>query len=353
MKQKILVIEDNREVLENISEILELSEYAVVMANDGKAGVEAALKEPFDLIICDIMMPLLDGYGVLHLLNRHQQTRNIPFIFLTAKSEKADLRKGMELGADDYLTKPFDGTELLNAVEVRLKKNLSNRQDIEKGIAGINQFINEAGRSGEIQLTSADRPVDDYKKKHILYSEGQRPRVLYYIVKGKVKIYKINAEGKELIIQICNDGDFFGYTSILEEVNYQENAAILEDSSLMLIPAAEFLQLVTSDTSIARQFIRLIVKNVISKEEDLLNLAYNSLRKKVAYGLVQYITSLKEADKKTGTLNLSRKEMAQMIGVATESFIRTIADFKTERLLDIIDGKIIILNENKLRNLPN
>jgi CRP/FNR family cyclic AMP-dependent transcriptional regulator len=116
MKQKILVIEDNREVLENISEILELSEYAVVMANDGKAGVEAALKEPFDLIICDIMMPLLDGYGVLHLLNRHQQTRNIPFIFLTAKSEKADLRKGMELGADDYLTKPFDGTELLNAV---------------------------------------------------------------------------------------------------------------------------------------------------------------------------------------------------------------------------------------------
>jgi CRP/FNR family cyclic AMP-dependent transcriptional regulator len=353
MKQKILVIEDNREVLENISEILELSEYAVVMANDGKAGVEAALKEPFDLIICDIMMPLLDGYGVLHLLNRHQQTRNIPFIFLTAKSEKADLRKGMELGADDYLTKPFDGTELLNAVEVRLKKNLSNRQDIEKGIAGINQFINEAGRSGEIQLTSADRPVDDYKKKHILYSEGQRPRVLYYIVKGKVKIYKINAEGKELIIQICNDGDFFGYTSILEEVNYQENAAILEDSSLMLIPAAEFLQLVTSDTSIARQFIRLIVKNVISKEEDLLNLAYNSLRKKVAYGLVQYMTSLKEADKKTGTLNLSRKEMAQMIGVATESFIRTIADFKTERLLDIIDGKIIILNENKLRNLPN
>jgi len=353
MKQKILVIEDNREVLENISEILELSEYAVVMANDGKAGVEAALKEPFDLIICDIMMPLLDGYGVLHLLNRHQQTRNVPFIFLTAKSEKADLRKGMELGADDYLTKPFDGTELLNAVEVRLKKKLANRQDIEKGIAGINQFINEAGRSGELQLTSADRPVDDYKKKHIVYSEGQRPRVLYYIVKGKAKIYKINAEGKELITQICNEGDFFGYTSILEEVNYQENAAILEDSSLMLIPAAEFLQMVTSDTSIARQFIRLIVKNVISKEEDLLNLAYNSLRKKVAYGLVQYMTSSNEADKKTCTLDLSRKEMAQMIGVATESFIRTIADFKTERLLDIIDGKIIILNENKLRNLPN
>jgi len=120
--KKILVIEDNPEVRENITEILELSNYEVVSAENGKKGVELALQQTLDLIVCDIMMPELDGYGVLHLLNKHVETYGIPFIFLTAKSEKSDWRRGMEMGADDYLTKPFDSIELLNAIETRLKK---------------------------------------------------------------------------------------------------------------------------------------------------------------------------------------------------------------------------------------
>jgi CRP/FNR family cyclic AMP-dependent transcriptional regulator len=111
--KKILVIEDNIEVRENIAEILELSNYEVVTAENGKRGVELSLQHTPDLIICDIMMPELDGYGVLHLLNKHIETYGIPFIFLTAKSEKTDLRKGMEMGADDYITKPFDGIEIV------------------------------------------------------------------------------------------------------------------------------------------------------------------------------------------------------------------------------------------------
>src|SRR5579871_6112565 len=120
--KKLLLIEDNTDIRENITELLQLNGYSVLTAKNGKAGVEIAVKEIPDLIICDILMPVLDGYGVLHLLSRHKETFGIPFIFLTAKSEKADFRKGMELGADDYLTKPFDGIELLNAVEIRLKK---------------------------------------------------------------------------------------------------------------------------------------------------------------------------------------------------------------------------------------
>src|SRR5438067_8625614 len=112
--KKILIIEDNEDVRENTREILELSNYKVFEAENGKTGVETALKEKPDLIVCDIMMPVLDGYGVLHLLGKNEETSGIPFIFLTAKSEKTDFRKGMESGADDYLTKPFDGTELLN-----------------------------------------------------------------------------------------------------------------------------------------------------------------------------------------------------------------------------------------------
>ena len=121
--KKILLIEDNPDVRENTFEILELAGYEVKTAANGKIGVDLAQKERPDLIVCDIMMPELDGYGVLHILSKKSETANIPFIFLTAKTEKADIRKGMNLGADDYLTKPFDDTDLLNAIEARLRKN--------------------------------------------------------------------------------------------------------------------------------------------------------------------------------------------------------------------------------------
>ncbi len=118
----ILVIEDNNEVRENIAEIHELSNYRVLTAPEGKTGVETALKEKPDLIVCDIMMPVLDGYGVLHLLNKHNDTYGTPFIFLTAKSEKSDFRKGMEMGADDYITKPFNSVELVARVKALLRR---------------------------------------------------------------------------------------------------------------------------------------------------------------------------------------------------------------------------------------
>jgi len=122
MKQHILLIEDNDEIRENTSEILELANYKVTVAENGKVGVAKAMTEKPDLIICDIMMPVLDGYGTLHLLSKNDELNCIPFIFLTAKSDRADLRKGMEMGADDYITKPFTDLELLNAIERRLKK---------------------------------------------------------------------------------------------------------------------------------------------------------------------------------------------------------------------------------------
>src|SRR3954471_17516952 len=127
----ILLIEDNKEVRENTAEILELAGYNVSTAADGKKGVEEVNKRKPDLIICDIMMPVLDGYGVLHLLGKNEDTANIPFIFLTAKTERLEIRKGMEMGADDYITKPFDKIELLNAIESRLKKAESIKKEYQ------------------------------------------------------------------------------------------------------------------------------------------------------------------------------------------------------------------------------
>jgi CRP-like cAMP-binding protein len=297
------------------------------------------------------MMPVLDGYGVYHLLSKHKETASIPFIFLTAKSEKADFRKGMEMGADDYITKPFDGIELLNAIEIRLKKTDLLKQQYS-GPDALNQFLVNAQQSGKVQLTSDERDVYTYNKKHILYKEGQRPRVVYHVVSGKVKVSKTNEDGKEFITNIFGPGDYFGYTSVLEDVNYKEEAEVLEETILMLIPREDFIQLVSNDIQIAQSFIKIITQNIVEKEESLLNLAYSSLRKKVAFGLIQLFDKYKLQEATVPILNLSRENMAQAIGIATESLIRTLGDFKDEKLVDIQTGKVIIKDEKKLRNLP-
>jgi len=119
---KILVIEDEEGLRENLMSLLDAENFEVFGAGNGKAGVELAKAHLPDLIICDVMMPILDGFGVLATLRATPTTTTIPFIFLTAKVDKTDLRQGMELGADDYLTKPFSRKELLAAISVRLKK---------------------------------------------------------------------------------------------------------------------------------------------------------------------------------------------------------------------------------------
>jgi len=122
LMKKILVIDDNLDIRENSIEILELSGYHVFGAADGQAGIDLAIREIPDIIICDIMMPLIDGYEVLQRLRNHSQTAHIPFVFLTARSEKRDIQSGMDLGADGYLVKPFEDFELLDVIELRLNR---------------------------------------------------------------------------------------------------------------------------------------------------------------------------------------------------------------------------------------
>ena len=115
--KKVLVIEDNQDVRENIADIIELENYKVITAENGKIGVEKAFQNVPDIIICDIMMPELDGYDVFKHLSVNPKMASVPFVFLTAKAEKEDMRKGMNLGADDYLTKPFSTRDILKRVQ--------------------------------------------------------------------------------------------------------------------------------------------------------------------------------------------------------------------------------------------
>ncbi|HEY0273914.1 MAG TPA: response regulator, partial [Chitinophaga sp.] len=161
----ILLIEDNDDIRENTAEILELANYKVFTAPDGKAGVQLALEQRPDLVICDITMPVLDGYGVLHLLHKNEAMQTMPFIFLTAKAERSDIRRGMELGADDYITKPFDATEPLNAIESRLKKSARIKQETGTDINGLSSLLYAVSGKDLMQELKEDRNVNRYKKK--------------------------------------------------------------------------------------------------------------------------------------------------------------------------------------------
>lgn len=348
MGKTILVIDDNTDIRENTAEILELAGYKTLTAENGKKGVEAAVRDKPALIICDIMMPELDGYGVLHLLRKNPDTQNIPFIFLTAKTERSDLRKGMEMGADDYVTKPFEDIELLNAVEVRLKRLEILDQKYASSPQGLNQFISDIKSTGLITQLSDQYDVEHYNKKQVLYAEGKRPRFLYYLVSGKVKAYKNHEDGKEYITDLFSTGDFIGYTALIEDKNYDDNATILEDADIMQIPREDFLQMIYNDMNIAYKFIHIITQNVKEKEDRLLNLAYSSLRKRVARALVDISSKFNIQNK---PIEISRDDIAQYIGTATESLIRTLSDFKEEKLIEIKSGKITITNLERLKNL--
>jgi CheY-like chemotaxis protein len=345
--KSILVIDDNPEIRENTAEILELAGYKTYTAENGKRGVDLAIKEKPTVIVCDIMMPELDGYGVLHLLRKNADTQRIPFIFLSAKAERTDMRKGMEMGADDYITKPFEEIELLNAIEARLKKADIFEKNYEATPQGIRTFIKDLNNSGFISSLAEQFDVETYHKKQILYQEGKRPRYLFHLTKGKVKGFKSHPDGKEYITDLFNTGDFIGYSALIENKNYDDSAVILEDAEIMVIPKDDFLQMIYNDINIATKFIQIITQNVKEKEERLLNLAYSSLRKRVAKALVD----IYEKFGKDKPIEISRDDIAQYVGTATESLIRTLSDFREEKLIEIRSGKIVISDVEKLKNL--
>jgi len=351
--KKILLIEDNREMRENTAEILELAKYDVHTAENGKEGVKKAKGEKPDLIICDIMMPEVDGYGVLHMLSKDPETASIPFIFLTAKAEKSDYRKGMSMGADDYVTKPFDDLELLSAVETRLTKNERLKNSFTNDMQGLDNFISEAKSVHDLRKISENRKVKTYRKKENIYTETSHPNFLYFISKGKVKTYKNNDEGKEFITGLYNEGEFFGYLALLEDASYNDSAMAFEETEVCLIPKEDFFLLLQSNREVANKFIKMLSNNIKEMEERLIKLAYNSVRKRVAEALILLESRYKGNDSEPFTMAIAREDLANIVGTATETVIRTLSDFKDEKLIEIKGSKITINDRDKLSRMKN
>lgn len=342
----ILLIEDDADMRENIAEILELADYRVLRAENGKKGVEAAKKDPPDLVLCDIMMPELDGYGVLMMLSKTPATSEIPFIFLSAKAERSDVRRGMELGADDYLTKPFEESELLNAVEGRLKRSQIFRKGFDQSLSGLDHFLDQARGVNGMKDIAKDRKTRSFGRKEVLFYEGDDLRHIFFLQSGKVRTYKMNNDGKELVTGLYGPGDFLGHMAVLEGGRCADNAEALEPSEVSVIPKEDLLALLYRDRDVSIRFIKMLTREVKEKEVQLLDLAYASVRQRVAQALLRLRDRYGEAQGNELGLRISREDLATIVGTATESLIRTLSDLRDEGLIEL-QGRDIHLRDMK------
>lgn len=345
---KILIIEDNDDIRENVMEILVLAGYEVFEANNGKTGAELAIKTLPDLILCDIMMGDLDGYGVLHLLNKHEQTKAIPFVFMTAKSERADIRKGMELGADDYLTKPFDDTELLNAIESRLRKKQIQQEIYSKSIQHLTELVAAKAGLAELKAELANRKIRSYKKNQVVYYEGDSANVVWVVLDGKVKTTKMAEDGRELMTAMQESDDFLGINILFSDGVYIDTATAVTDCHLCNFPKSQFEDFIALYPDVAGKFVKILSNQIRQQEEQLMQLAYQSVRKRISESILRL-------QRQTGTANVvvSRIDLAAMSGTAPETVSRTLSDFKEEGLIEKKGSTITVLDAKKLERIKN
>ena len=354
MNRNILIIEDNDEVRDNMREILELSSYQVQTASNGKEGLEMALKNFPDIILCDIMMPELDGFGVLRALTNNPRTKNIPFIFVSAKTEKQDFRAGMDLGADDYLTKPFNGNDLLSLVSARLKKSELSKGLLINNSYQLEEFFLNDNSAIENIYTISDKIVQKkLRKKEILFVEGDSAKYLYFLISGKVKTFRTNEQGKEYITQVYKEKDFFGYSSLLDTNSYIETAVSIEEAEVAAIAKQDFYQLLISNNELYSKFIRFITSDLSETNDKLIKLAYNSARKRVAEAIIYLAKKYHDELDNGVTFTVCRDDLSSISGVSPESVSRNLTDLRTERLIELQNGKVRILDFRKLAELKN
>ena len=156
-----------------------------------------------------------------------------------------------------------------------------------------------------------------------------------------------------MVTDLFSPGDFLGYIALMEETVYKDTAEALEETELAIIPKEEFEELLNNNKEAAKKFINLLAKNISAKENQLLGLAYNSLRKKVAEALILLQRKYQQDIEDNFVIDISRESLATIAGTATESLIRTLSDFRNEKMIDIKDGSIVIVNQKKLKLLVN
>lgn len=342
----ILIIEDDEILRENTKELLEFSQFRVITAVNGRNGIEKALQYFPDLILCDIMMPVLDGYGVLENLSKNGRTMNIPFLFTSAKTDPSEIRKGMNLGADDYIVKPYKESDLINAINKRIYKfNLLKESSGNKSVSPT-QRISVTSLKDFKNLLRSKGEQFSFKKRTTIFQEKEKANFVFLIEQGLVKTIKMDDDGKELITCLYRQDNLFGLNSFNSFSQYDETAVAMEDGIGFRFSSKSFREIVNNNHELVLEIAEILSENLTDLKEHLLEMAYGSVLKKTTQIILNFAK-----DGSQNVINITRNEMAHVAGISPESFIRSLSLLRKKKMIEIEGKNIRILNFEELKRI--
>lgn len=348
----VLIIDSDKTFCSRVVNVLKLAGYGVLNAYSGKEGVSIGLEHDPDIILCDNQLHDFDGYAILQLLKRNEKTRAIPFVFTSAKNGIVDLRRAMDLGADDYLIKPFSDSQLLKTLDTRLKKH----QFYKDHFGNINNKQINHNHNGSVSATNGsifdslleERKVRSFKKGHAIFFEGDPCTLIWILLSGTIKTTKMAEDGRELITGIFHQNDFLGINSLFADDSYFETAIAVTDCKLTNISRTHFEALIFQHTEIAKRTIGSLSVQIRQQEEQLMQIAYQSVRKRISEAILR-LSKLQES----AHIQITRIDLAALSGTAPETVSRILTDFKNEGLIEKNGNDLTILGINKLKRLKN
>ncbi|WP_164108723.1 MULTISPECIES: cyclic nucleotide-binding domain-containing protein [Sphingobacterium] len=338
--KSILIIENNPELLGKYSDILRNSGYQVTIALNSDLGINLAISELPNLILCNTVLSNIDGFGVLSVLSKNPLTSKIPFVFLNSQSTPDIIKKGIAWGADDFVTKPFHGNQLIRAVEARINKN-KDHSWASLPIIESNSNHRHKGKGMErlIDLISQCK-IRHVKKKQTLYYESDHSQWLYLLVEGCIKTLKLTADGRQMITGLYKPKSFIGLDTLLLDEPWPESAEATQNSSLYFISKSAIIDLLNEHVELNQHFIKILSANLHEKEDQLIELAYESVRKRLAQVLVRLNKDTIPIDQ----IDICRDELAGLAGIATETVSRILTDFKERGLIERNGSQIQIID---------
>ncbi|WP_316753021.1 response regulator [Pedobacter gandavensis] len=346
-KYKILIIADESDSRTSTILLLKMANYDVIEAYNGKQGVNQALTIQPDLILCNTMLPDIDGYMILSLIKKLPQAQNIPFIILASKNDQNEVRKSMIMGADDYLIKPFRNIEILETIEMRLKKRAEQKKRPDSVVNGGN--IKNGIESFEKIITESR--LRHFKRKQVIYYQEDSADAIHLIASGSVKTLKTTPDGRDLVTGIYKENEYFGINAYFSAEVHHETAETIEETLLYTFPRAVLDPLIDKFSDLSKKFIGIIAANNLKKEHQLLEFAYFSVRKRMSQLLLRLYP--KNNAGVVQWIDISRENLAAMSGMASETVSRVLSDFKKDGLIMRDSNKIMIIDPLRLAHLKN
>lgn len=337
--KNILIIENDPELLGKYSDILRNSGYEVIVAIHSEIGISLAISKLPDLILCNTVLSDINGFEILSLLSKNPLTNKIPFVFLNAFSTSDIVKKGIACGADDFVTKPFQGNQLVRSVEARINKNKDQNWASLPINNPIGNHHNGKGLEKLLDLISQCK-IRHIKKKQTLYYESDHSQWLYLLVEGCIKTLKLTDDGRQMITGLYKPKSFIGLDTLLLDEPWLESAEATQNSSLYFISKSAIIDLLNEHVELNQHFIKILSANLHEKEDQLIELAYESVRKRLAQVLVRLNKDAVPIDQ----IDICRDELAGLAGIATETVSRILTDFKERGLIERNGSQIQIID---------